>query len=217
MRNLVVTVFLLAVAAVPVLAQDDDDYQPSPFSFQGRVGALFAGEDPFKDGASFEIGMMYRVFSNVHLSISGGTSNFEGGTEPAALSEDFALFIDDVQKDFAIVNPDEARYRINFGTFGAAFKLGRGRFEPYAIGGIGIYQVRFVYTFDYQSLLVPIDTGVTSVQDQKYMFGWFAGGGLNYSINNIIGFGTQITYHSLDTDAIDEQIMATFGLNVTIP
>ena len=85
-------VVLLLCGALPALAQEDDEYTHSPFSFQGRVGALLVGEEPFQNGASFEIGMMIRLMSGIHLSFGGGTANFKGGTEPIPITEEFALF-----------------------------------------------------------------------------------------------------------------------------
>ena len=79
--------------------------------------------------------------------------------------------------------------------------------------------MRFTYTFDYAPIGIPFDveTGITSLQDQKYIYGWYAGGGVNVAINQIIGFAGQVSYHALDTEAINDPIMVTFGLNVTIP
>ncbi len=200
---------LLLLTFQPAFAQDNDELRPTPFSFQGRVGALFTGGEPFENGAAFEIGMMFRIAGGLHLSFAGGTANFEGGTEPIPLSEEYAEFWELFTEEFPVFDAEPARYRLNFGTVGAALKFGRGRIEPYAVGGVGVYQARFVHTITFIE--------IASFQDQKYLFGWYAGAGANYSINDIIGFAGQVTYHNLDTDALDNQIMATFGLNVTIP
>ena len=219
MRHITVAavVGLLLFGALPALAQEDDEYSRSPFSFQGRVGALLVSEETFQNGASFEIGMMVRLMSGIHLSVGGGTANFNGGTEPIPITEEFALFWEDFLTLYEVVDPQEPRYRINFGTAGLALKFGGGAFEPYVIGGVGIYQVRFTYTFDYAPIGFPVLYDITSLQDQKYLSGWHAGGGVNVAINQIIGFAGQVSYHALNTEAIDNPIMVTFGLNVTIP
>jgi opacity protein-like surface antigen len=221
---LAVAVAILAFLPLTAFAQDDD-IKPPRFSFQGRVGALFAGGEPFENGATFEFGMMVRMASALHLTFAGGSSNFKGGTEPVPFTEEYAAFWESVLEQFHVLDPQPAKYRVSFGTLGVAFKVGTKRFEPYAVAGVGLYYGRFNYQFSLADIRIPLDyvlthpefVDIATIQDTKYLFGWNVGGGLNISINQIIGFGTQVTYHAINTEGLENQITATFGLNVNIP
>lgn len=226
MTRLLIPAFsiLILLSALPALAQDDDD-RPSPFSFQGRVGALLMSEESYESGATFEFGMMARFAPNIHLNITGGSSNFKGSTDPLPLTEEYASFIEEAKEEFHILDPEKAQYRISFGTVGVALKLGRHKIDPYFVAGVGIYYTRFVHQFNYADKTIPLEflqdnpmfLSIATLQDSKYLYGWHAGGGVNVAINQIIGFGGQVTYHSVSSDALAEQITATFGLNVIIP
>ena len=212
----IVAVLVLAVAALPALAQEDEE-RPAKYSFQGRVGALLSGDEPFENGAAFEIGMMMRLGGPLHLSIAGGTGNFDGGLEPVALTPEFEEFWSGVEEEFEITEKKQAAYRLNFFTTGLAAKFGAGSFEPYVVAGGGIYYVRFSQSFRYTEIAFPGNTALTNVTDSDYFFGGNFGGGINFKINALVGFAGQVTYHYIDCDGIDNQIMATFGLNVTLP
>jgi len=216
-KTIVLTALLLSVAIFPAWAQDEED-RPAKFSFQGRVGALFAGGEPFENGAAFEIGMMMRLAGPFHLNIGGGTSNFDGGMGIVALTPEFVGFWDQFLLEFDIYDIEQSAYRMNYFNAGGAIKFGAGPIEPYAVAGGGIYYVRFSVPFSYAGKGFPEETKVfTNITDNKYVYGYNFGGGLNIRINDLIGFAGQVTYHYLDSEVLNNQLMATFGLNVTIP
>ena len=76
-----------------------------------------------------------------------------------------------------------------------------------------------MHTFRFRSLDDPPGAPytVTSVEDDEYVWGWNAGAGVNFSVNQIIGFGGQFTFHGLQHEALEDQYSVTFGLNVKIP
>jgi hypothetical protein len=216
-KTILVAALLLGLAVLPALAQEEEE-RPAKFSFQGRVGMLFTGGAPFENGAAFEIGMMMRLTGPFHLNISGGTSNFNGGTEVMPLTTEFADFWEEFLTVYDVYDIERSTYRINFFNFGGAVKFGAGRIEPYAVGGVGIYYVRFSFPFSYAMKGLPPEAATfTNVTDSEYFYGGNFGGGMNFKINDLIGFGGQVTYHYINSDVLENQLMTTFGLNVTIP
>jgi len=216
-KTIVITALLLGVAILPAWAQEDES-RPAKFSFQGRVGVLFTGEEPFENGAAFEIGMMLRFAGPLHLNISGGTSNFDGGTEVVAFTPEFGDFWEQFLNEFDVYDVEQNTYRMNYFNIGTAIKLGMGPVEPYVVAGGGIYYVRFSFPFSYAEKGFPEEAKVfTNITDRDYLYGFNFGGGMNIKINELIGFAGQVTYHNLNSDVLNNQLMATFGLNVTIP
>jgi hypothetical protein len=216
-KSLIVAVLLVGMVVLPSFAQEDE-VRPATYSFQGRVGMLFTGGEPFENGAAFEIGMMVRLAGPLHLNISGGTSNFNGGAEVVPLTTEFADFWEEFLTIYNVYDIEKSTYRINFFNLGGAIKFGAGAFEPYVVAGAGIYYVRFSVPFSYAAIGFPPETAAyTNITDSKYLYGFNFGGGINFKINDLIGFGGQVTYHYINSDALENQLMTTFGLNVTLP
>lgn len=213
---------ILVFATLPVTAQDDEE-RVSKYSFQGRVGAVFTGDEPFENGATFEVGGMYRLSGPVYLNFFAGTINFESDNAIRPISEDFALFWDNIQRDFNVFDMDDIRYRLNFGGVGLVMKMEAGRIEPYIVGGIGAYNTKFTATFSFVDKAVSQELQelfgtITSVEDSKTAIGWHVGGGLNYSLNQIISINGQVSYRDIDLDSFQNGLISmTFGLHVKIP
>jgi len=215
-EKMIIATLLLGLLAVPALAQEEEEFRPGRISFQGRVGALFTGSEPFENGAAFEVGLMWRLAGPFHLNISGGTGNFDGGLEPQPLTEEFAELWENFNNTVVILDREKASYRMNFFNFGGALKFGGGAFEPYAVGGAGVYYVRYSQVFSFFDPMFQADI-TSNATDSTYFYGFNVGGGINFRINDLISFAGQVTYHYINSDVIGHQVMATFGMNVTIP
>lgn len=222
------TLFVAAVVFVLLLplsasAQEEEEYTVSPFSLQSRVGGVYTGGDPYSNGATFEVGVMYRLAGPLNLSFFGGFTNYTNSSDfVPAVTEDFAIFWENFLETYDVVNIDKLSYRMNFGGGGLTFVKKIGRLEPLFTAGVGAYQVKLISTFSYVRKEVPEpfrDSFATfiSLEDSKVFFGYNAGAGLYYSFNQIISFGGQVTYHAIDTDVIEDLVSVSFGLNIKIP
>lgn len=213
-------VLLLPLAAS---AQEEDEYRVSPFTLQSRVGGVYTGGDPYTNGATFEVGVMYRMAGPLNLSFFGGFTNFTNTSEfLPAVSEEYASDMERFLEDYVVVDLDKLRYRMNFGGAGVTLVKKFGRLEPLITAGVGAYQVKLISTFSYVEKVVPEPVRADfatfiSLEDSKVFFGYNVGAGIYYSFNQIISFGGQVTYHAIDTDAIENLVSASFGLNIKIP
>lgn len=222
MLSAAVVTFVLLLP-LTAFAQEEEENTVSPFTLQSRVGGVYTGGDPFGNGATFEVGVMYRLIGPLNLSFFGGYTNYTGtGDFIPSLTEDFTSFWNSFLEQYDVVNIDKLSYRVNFGGGGVTFVKKIGRLEPLVTAGIGAYQVKLTSTFSYVEKVIPDPyrdafSTFVSLQDSKVFFGYNIGAGLYYSFNQIISFGGQVTYHIIDTNAIENLVSATFGMNIKIP
>lgn len=216
---------LLLLGSAPLLAQTDDDEEqikPARWAFQGRVGALYPGGDPFKVGAAFELGGMWRIQGPFYLMGYAGIGNFESEGDVVPITEGFVDFWDLFLDTWHVIDVQEIRYRMNYGGGGVAMMFTTGRFEPFLSAGIGAYQVKLQAKVEFIDPAVPEPlwpslSNLDTFQDSETFLGYMFSGGLYYHFNQIISFGGQATYHAINTDKIDDLMTFTFGMHINIP
>lgn len=224
MEKFAITAACLLLVLVPfqVVAQDEEEDDVSPIAFQGRVGGVYTGGDPFKAGATFEGAALIRFTGPLYFTVMGGSANFESDGDLVPITDEFAQFWEQVLETNEILNND-IRFRLNFVSAGATFIGDFGKLSPQITGGVGAYQVKFVTTFRAVPKPVPppdlIDDFAfeTSLEDSEWFLGYNFGGGLYYKFNKIVHFGGSVIYHAIDTDAIEDLVSFSFGMHINIP
>ena len=224
MKRLCFAVACLAIALAPVVgfAHEDDEYQPSSIAFQGRVGGVYTGGEPFNNGATFEVAALFHLQGPLYLNVFGGIANYDSDGDIIPVTDEFGAFWDDFTDTYRVLSIDDLRYRLNFVGAGGTITLGAGKLEPQISAGVGAYQVKFVTSFSYVDRAVPDEfvdrfTTLLSLEDEKWELGYNIGGGLYYRFNQIINFGGHVTYHMIDTDAIEDLVSFTFGMHIRVP
>lgn len=220
--SLAAVVLILLITAGSVLAQEQEEEEYSTLLFQGRVGGVYTGGDPYKNGATFEVGALAHFRGPVYIQAFGGISNFESEGDIMPLTDEFGQLWDGILATNEITSIDDLRYKMNFVGAGLALKLNTGRFQPMVHAGLGAYHVKFVTSFSYANLSIPEEVRdkfavLTSLEDSKWEYGFNFGGGLYYKFNPIMNFGAHVNYHMIDSDAIENQISFTVGMLVEVP
>jgi opacity protein-like surface antigen len=221
-KTVTVAAALILLMAMPMVAQEEEEYEVSPIAFQGRVGAMYTGGEPFENGATFEVAALFHTAGPLYLNIFGGISNFDSEGDVIPITDEFIAFWDDFTANVDILDMDSLRYRVNYVGAGATAALGAGRLEPQVFGGVGAYQVKFITSLNYVEKVIPeefreANSFFGSFEDSKWFLGYSFGGGLYYRFNQIINFGGAVTYHYIDTDVIEDLVSFTFGLHIRVP
>ena len=220
--SLAAVVLILLMSFGPVMAQEEEEDEYSKLLFQGRVGGMYTGGDPYQMGAAFEVGALVHFKGPIYLQAFGGISNFDSEGDVVPLTEEFGQLWDGITEVNDILNIDDLRYKLNFVGAGLAIKMNTGRFSPMINAGIGAYHTKFVTSFTYVNKTVPAELQeqfslLSSLEDSKWEYGLNLGGGLYYRFNPIINFGAHVNYHMIDSEAIEDQVSFTFGMLVEVP
>lgn len=220
--SLAALVLILLMTVGPVMAQEEEEDEYSKLLFQGRVGGVYTGGDPYKSGATFEVGALAHFKGPVYFHAFGGISNFESEGDVVPLSDEFNDLWTAITDTSTILSVDDLRYKLNFVGAGLSMKLATGRFQPVVNAGVGAYHTKFVTSFSYVNKSVPPEfqdkfAVLSSLEDSKWEYGLNFGGGLYYKFNPIMNFGAHVNFHMIDSDAIEDQVSFTFGMLVEVP
>lgn len=226
-KTLAIAALALFAVTLAAFAQTSrDDQEPALLTFQGRVGGMYTGGDPFENGAAFEVGTMIRFTGPIYFHIFGGITNFDKEGDILPITPEFADTLEGLQVDNEITDINRLNYKMNFFGAGLGVIQDLGPLEVHLNAGAGAYELSFVADFDLFPRGVPDDipdglrdalTTFLSLEDKEWLYGFTVGGGLYYDFNEIISFGGHMNYHNIDTEAIDNPISFTFGMHIKVP